>query len=65
MAVNEALRAGRYGRTVRRGDVIYADLSEVERVENIKLSDDQIACAVDGKPDRVLVITENEQEDAA
>jgi hypothetical protein len=61
MTVNDRLRAGKYGPTFRRGRLVYADLAEVERVAGRTFTEDNIAFAVDGQPDRLLEITKTEE----
>jgi hypothetical protein len=61
MTVNDNLRAGRYGRTFRVGQIVYVDLAEVARVECCEFSQAQIDAASAGLPDRVLTVPEQEE----
>ena len=57
MSANRHLRAGKFGPLVRRGPVVYAPLAAVERHTGRPFTAEQIAMAVDGRPDRMLTIT--------
>ena len=56
IAAHVAMRHGRYGQLVQRGRVPYADLAEVERNTGRQFTPEQIAMAVDGRPDRLITI---------
>ena len=57
IAAHLQMRNGRYGPLLQRGRVPYADLAEVERNTGRQFTPEQIAIAIDGKPDRLLTIT--------
>jgi hypothetical protein len=61
-SVNEAMHAGRYGRTFKCGRIFYVALAEVERVHGLNFPDDQLDRASDGLPDRILTIPSDTQE---
>jgi hypothetical protein len=56
MTVSDWLRGGVYGPTFFRGRIRYADVAAVERAEGTKFSDAQLELAVDGRPDRLIVV---------
>jgi hypothetical protein len=56
MTANEHMRAGRFGATLWRGRVRYAALDAVERRTGLQFTEEQIAVAVAGRPDRILII---------
>ena len=58
IAAHVAMRNGRYGQLMQRGRVPYADLAEVERNTGCQFTTEQIALAVDGRPDRLLTVRE-------
>jgi hypothetical protein len=62
MTENEAMRAGRYGPVLWHDRVAYVALSEVERRTGQPITSEQLALAVAGKPNRVLVAA-SPQED--
>lgn len=62
MSVNEALRKGRYGETVVINEIRYADLANVEAVRGMAFSDEQLATAAAGRPDRLLIVPMPEPE---
>lgn len=64
MRVNQAMRAGRYGPTILRGRLRYADLAAVEAYHGLQFTDAQIECAAEGKPGRII-IQEEERLDVA
>ncbi len=60
VTANERLRAGRYRQAIKRGRIAYADLAVVERVERVGFTENQIALAAAGRPDRILIVPETE-----
>jgi hypothetical protein len=56
MSANRHLRAGKFGPLVRRGPVAYAPLAAVEHQVGRQFTPEQIAMAVDGRPDRLITI---------
>jgi hypothetical protein len=62
MTISDWLIGGVYGETFFRGRIRYADLAAVERAEGATFSNAQIATAVDGRPDRLIVVPIEEAE---
>jgi hypothetical protein len=58
MSANRHLRAGKFGPLVRRGPVAYAPLAAIEGQVGRQFTTEQIAMAIDGRPDRMLTVTE-------
>ena len=56
IAAHLQMRNGRYGQLVQRGRVPFAALPAVERYAGRQFSPEQIAMAVDGRPDRLIKI---------
>ena len=56
IAAHLQMRNGRFGPLLQRGRVPYADLGEVERHAGRQFTPEQIAMAVDGRPDRLITI---------
>ena len=56
MTVHHRLRAGVYGATYRPGRIIFADLEGVEDYHGVPFTDEQLATAAAGLPDRLIVI---------
>jgi hypothetical protein len=56
IASHVAMRHGRYGQLVQRGRVPYAAVSAVEHQVGRQFTPEQIALAVDGRPDRLIAI---------
>jgi hypothetical protein len=57
MSANRHLRAGKFGPLLRRGPVAFAPLAGVEHQVGRQFTPEQIAMAIDGRPDRMLAIT--------
>jgi hypothetical protein len=55
MTVHHRLRAGAYGRTVRVGRIIFADVEGVEDFHGVTFEQAQLAAAA-GKTDRLIAI---------
>ena len=62
MTVCERLLSGKYGQILRRGRTPYVDIAAVEAFHGVRFTEQQIALAVDGKPDRLLVIPDKEEQ---
>jgi hypothetical protein len=62
MTVCDRLLRGKYGPILRRGRTPYVDLAAVEAFHGVRFSEAQIALAIDGKPDRLLVIPDHKEE---
>jgi hypothetical protein len=60
MSVNQALRAGRYGPTFRRGRIVYVELASVENSAGVTFTDKLIEDACQGKTDPCIIIEEME-----
>jgi hypothetical protein len=60
IAAHLQMRNGRYGQLVQRGLVPYAALEAFSRTVGREFSPEQIALAVDGRPDRLITITTEE-----
>jgi hypothetical protein len=60
MTANENMRAGAYGPLLRLGRIQYAALAAVERRVGQRFSPEQIAIAVAGRPDRIIVFHDQE-----
>jgi hypothetical protein len=56
MRANRHLRAGKFGPLLRRGPVAFAPLAGVEHQVGRQFTPEQIALAVDGRPDRLITI---------
>jgi hypothetical protein len=56
IAAHVSMRNGRYGPLLQRGRVPYAALEAVEHNTGREFSPEQIALAVDGRPDRLITI---------
>jgi hypothetical protein len=56
IAAHLQMRRGRYGPLVQRGRVPYAALAAVARNVGQEFSAEQIAMAIDGRPDRLISI---------
>jgi hypothetical protein len=56
MTANEHMRAGHFGPPLQHGRIRYAALAGVEQHAGRQFSPEQIAVAVDGRPDRILTI---------
>ena len=65
MTANENMRAGAYGPLLRLGRMQYAALTAVERRAGRQFSPEQIAMAVNGRPDRIIVFQNHEDTDGA
>jgi hypothetical protein len=67
MTVNDRLRAGAYGQTFRRGRIVFADIEAVEDFHGVPFTDEQLATATGGLPDRLLIMSppETKTEEAA
>ena len=55
-AVHKALLKGTYGTPIRRGHNLYVPLATVEARLGRQFTPEQIAMAVDGRPDRLITI---------
>jgi hypothetical protein len=60
MAENKLIRAGRYGPVLWHEGVAYVALAGVERHLGQHFAAEQIATAIAGKPNRILIIPEQE-----
>jgi hypothetical protein len=56
IAAHLQMRRGRFGPLVQRGRVPYAALDAFQRHSGREFSPEQIALAVDGRPDRLITI---------
>ena len=61
MTVHSRLSGGKYGRVLRCGRIPYAAIDAIETFHGVRFTEQQIALAVDGKPDRLLVIPDKEE----
>jgi hypothetical protein len=61
MSVNANMRAGKYGRTIKVGRIVYVALDEVARAEGREFSAEQIDLASAGFPDRILIVPQREE----
>ena len=52
---------GKYGPVIKRGRIPYVDLAAVEVFHGVRFTEQQISIAVDGKPERLLVIPDNQE----
>jgi hypothetical protein len=57
MTINQAMRKGRYGKTVVVNEIRYADLAKVEAVCGVTFTDEQLTTAIAGLPDRLFIPT--------
>ena len=62
MTTCDRLLRGKYGQVIRRGRIPYVELAAVH---GIKFTEEQLALAVDGRADRLLVIPDHQEEDDA
>ena len=60
IAAHVSMRRGRYGPLVQVGRVPFAALPAVERYAGRLFTPEQIAMAVDGRPDRLIKIDEED-----
>jgi hypothetical protein len=60
IAAHLQMRRGRFGPLVQRGRVPYAALIALEREVGRQFTPEQIAMAVDGRPDRLVAVTTEE-----
>jgi hypothetical protein len=56
IAAHLQMRHGRFGPLVQRGRVPYAALEACERHTGRRFTTEQIAMAIDGRPDRLITI---------
>jgi len=63
MTVCDRLLRGKYGKVFRCGRVPYAAIDAIEAFHGVVFSEDQIALAVDGRPERLLVIPDNQENE--
>jgi len=56
IAAHVQMRRGRFGPLVQRGRVPYAPLAAVEHRVGRHFTPEQIALAIDGRPDRLITI---------
>ena len=61
MTVNEHMRAGGFGPLLRHGRIRYAALAAVERRVGQRISGEQLAAAVGGYPERILILETGEE----
>ena len=62
MTVCDRLLRGKYGQVLRCGRIPYAAINAIEAFHGVRFSEVQIALAIDGKPDRLLVIPDHKEE---
>jgi hypothetical protein len=65
MNVNRRIRAGAFGPIVHRGHIAYASLDGIERHAGVTFTPQQIDKAIDGRPDRLLVVPEQSEKEVA
>ena len=64
IATHMQMRRGHFGPLLQRGRVPYAALDAVERHSGLHFTSEQIGLAIDGRPARVLIVPDPEQEAA-
>ena len=62
MTTCDRMRRGKYGLLLRHGRTPYAGIAAVEAFHGVKFTEQQISLAIDGKPDRLLVTPDNQEE---
>ena len=63
MTVCDRMLRGKYGQVLRSGRIPYVSLAGVEAHHGVQFSEQQIALAVDGRPERLLVTHDYQEED--
>ena len=63
MTVCDRMLRGKYGRVLRCGRTPYVSLAGIEAHHGVRFSEDQIALAIDGRPERLLVTNDTQEND--
>jgi hypothetical protein len=63
MTVCDRMLRGKYGKVLKSGRVPYVSLAGVEAHHGVRFSEQQIALAIDGRPERLLIAPDNQEED--
>ena len=61
---NDHLNRGTFGKILTCRHVVYAELTAVELAAGETFSVEQLAKAADGKPNRIIILPDQEQEAA-
>jgi hypothetical protein len=65
VVAHERLRRGDYGKLLQRGGILFAELAAVEARVGYRFSPAQIESAVDGYPDRRIILPSHQEEEVA